>query len=415
MNRKQLEREGKKWVDKELISDAQLESILHMYKGEDKSYILIILAALLISISIIVFVFSDWAQIANISRIIIMLLMMTGFYLLGFYYQGKNPSKKWGRKRLAEHSTYSREQIIGNSLLIIGYVTFGATLWLALTMYNVQLMSAWPFFIWSLAGILLYMILPNHYLLGLTLLITIYGQIHSGLNYATFNYMLFLLLFFVFFHYVYHRGNTVLHYIFAVGLSINILVLVMNEFNNFYWFLFFTLFMYALSNALPKKLIKRQMLQITTLTILMYKVYETVSVQESYIMEHLSYQPSFFILYSFLFLGVLLLMLIFNRKELITLILFVPVFFIPYAHVLIIISLFIYSIYWIIYGFQKDATNKMVLGIFTFLLSIFTVIVQYAWETINKSLFFLVAGLILFGISLLIERRRQDDEGGNQR
>src|SRR5699024_1762942 len=126
-------------------------------------------------------------------------------------------------------------------------------------------------------------------------------------------------------------------------------------------------------------------------------------------------QPSFFILYSFLFLGVLLLMLIFNRKELITLILFVPVFFIPYAHVLIIISLFIYSIYWIIYGFQKDETNKMVLGIFTFLLSIFTVIVQYACETINKSLFFLVAGLILFGISLLIERRRQDDEGGNQR
>src|SRR5699024_8776852 len=162
MNRKQLEREGKKWVDKELISDRQLESILHMYKGEDRSYILIILAALLISISIIVFVFSDWAQIANISRIIIMLLMMTGFYLLGFYYEGKNPSKKQGRKELREQTTYSREQIIGSSLLIIGYVTFGATLWLTLTMYNVQLMSAWPFLVWSIAGIVLYLIVPNH-------------------------------------------------------------------------------------------------------------------------------------------------------------------------------------------------------------------------------------------------------------
>lgn len=411
MNKKQLEKEGKKWVEAEMISEAQLQTILNSYGKEDRSYLLVILAALLISISIIVFIFSDWAQIPNVSRITIMLLMMLIFYVTGFYYEHKTDIEQRRRQNNKQH-TYSRSQIIGISLIILGYITFGATLLLTLSMYNVQFTSAWPFIAWSVVGLLMYIMVPNSYLFTLALLITIYGQLHSSLSYATINYFIFALFFIVYFHYVFHRGNKIIHYVFSFGLALQLLLLTINEFDNFYWLLLFMLAMYCLSIILPKKQLKNQMMQVTILSLLIYKIYETITVQENYIMNSLSYEPGFFIVHIILLVVVTIVLLLTNRKELITLLLFLPLFFLPYAYLFIIVSLFLYSIYWLIYGFHKDANNKMMLGMFSFLLSIFTVIVQFAWETINKSLFFLVAGIILFVISVLLERKRRREKGG---
>lgn len=410
MNRKQLEKEGQKWVTDKIISEQQLETILNQYTKEDKSYLLVILAALLISISVLVFIFSDWAQIPNISRIIIMLLMMFTFYATGFYYERKDDHTNNKQKDMQSQS-YSRSQIIGISLIILAYITFGASLLLTLYMYDVQLTSAWPFILWSLVGIVLYVMVPNRYLFTIALLITLYGQVHSSFSYASFNFIIFVLFFFVYFHYVYHRGYKIIHYIFSLGLVLQILLLTINNFSNYYWFMFFLLVIFGLSIILPNKQLKNKMMCITVITLLFYKMYESLIVQESYTMDSLSFQLSFFILHFIVLLGVALLLIIFNRKELITLILFIPLFYLPNAHILIIVSLFIYSIYWLVYSFQKDINSKIMLGLFSFFLSIFTVIIQFTWETINKSLFFLIAGLILFAISVLLERRRRRDEG----
>lgn len=409
MNKKRLEKEGQKWVDQALISKEQLAAILNIYEKQDRSYLLIILAAVLVSISVIVFIFSDWAQMPNVSRILMMLLIMSAFYVAGFYYERKDPLKR-KKQRDMTTQTYGHTEVIGISFIILGYVTFGATLLLTLYMYHIQLVSAWPFFLWSLAGILLYILVPNRYLFSIALLITIYGQVHSSLAFTSFHYGLFLLFFIVYFHYVYHRGHKFVHYLFSIGLVIQLILVTVHVFEQFYWLLFFLLILYGLTIILPNRRLKRTMQQVTIISLLFYKMYETLIVDDSYIMEHLSLQPSFFILHiiSFLFIGLILLML--NRRELITLLLFLPLFFVPYAHVWIIISLFVYSIYWLLYSFQQDVTGKMLLGLFSFFLSIFTVIFQYAWETINKSLFFLIAGLILFGISIVLERKRRKDE-----
>lgn len=417
MNKRQLEKEGKKWVDANIISKNQLQEILSSYEKTDRSYLLVILAALLISISIVVFIFSDWAQIPNVSRISVMLLMMLIFYVSGFYYYARknNNELKVGESKKLQTETYSRSQIIGISLIVIGYITFGATLLLTLTMYNVQFEWAWPFLLWGIVGLFMYMIVPNNYLFLIALLITVYGQFHSSLSYATFDYFLFALFFIGYFHYVFHRGNKAFNYVFSYGLVLQILWLTINEFDNFYWFSFFLLAMLALVTVLPKRQLKSQMMQATLLAVLVYKIFETITVQEDYIMDSLTYQPSFFILYSLLFIVVAGILFLTNRKELIILLLFLPLFFLPHAYLHIIISLFLYSIYWLIYGFRNDANEKVMLGIFSFLLSVFTVIVQFTWETINKSLFFLVAGIILFVISVLLERRRRKEEGGDSR
>lgn len=410
MNKRKLAKEGKKWVEKNLISEEQLESILKQYKREDKSYLLIILSALLISISVIVFIFSEWAQIPTISRMFIMLLMMLTFYMTGFYLLTRRNSENL-RRLDREGRPYHRLQIIGFSLTILGYITFGASLLLTIYMYHVQLYSAWPFFVWSLVGFLLYLVIPNRYLFTVALLITIYGQLHSGLSYNSFNYSLFVLFIFGYFHFVFHREYSLHQYIFVVSLPLQFIVLSAYEFTYFYSFHFLLLLMYSLSVFLRRKSLGKRMMQISVVTLLIYKVYETIVVQDPHIMDTLAIKPFILVFHMGILLFMSFILLLVKRDELITMLLFIPVFFFPKAHLLIIVSLFIYSIYWVIMSFQKHRSNKLNLGLFSLSISIITVIIQYAWETINKSLFFLLMGLLLFILSMYLERKRRKNRG----
>src|SRR5699024_7804272 len=235
MKKKRQEKKGSKWIKEGIISEEQLQAILNRYVKEDKSYLLVVLSALLVSISIIVFIFSDWSDITNVSRITVMILMMFIFYVSGFYFERKNPGKNQTESP-GKKQTYSRSQIIGISLIVLGYVTFEATLLLTLYVYDVQLMSAWPFTVWSLVGIMLYIIVRHRVLFTVALLVTIYGQFHQSLTIVSFDYFIFFLYFFVYFHYAYHRGNSIIRYIFSIVLTLQLLLLTINELSNFYWF-----------------------------------------------------------------------------------------------------------------------------------------------------------------------------------
>ena len=47
------------------------------------------------------------------------------------------------------------------------------------------------------------------------------------------------------------------------------------------------------------------------------------------------------------------------------------------------------------------------LGTVAFLFSTFNVYIQYAWDALNKSLFFFIGGVLLFLISFIFERQRR--------
>lgn len=405
MNRTKLEKEGKKWVSDGLISDEQLTNILARYEKKDYSYLLVIFAALLISIGILIFIFSDWAQVAHISRILLMVAFMVILYAIGIYYYGKLDQTEVKREK------YSRSQIIGLSFIILGYIMFGATIFLTIYIYNIQLQNVWPLIVWSIVGLFLYMIYPNRYLFTLALLITIYAQIHSGFSYSTFNYIVFLIFIIGFFHFVYHRGNFVYHYVFSIGLAIQLYVLMINEFEQIYWFILFILLMYGLAQFM-KQALKQRMIHITILVMFIYKAFETTLIQEEYFLNELIFQPIFLIIWAIVFLAVGFFVYKDNKHEAITLILFLPLLFLPYGHFYIMISLFVYSLYWLIYGFQSGNERKVTLGMISFLMSCFIVIIQFAWETLNKSLFFLIAGILLFIISAIFERRRRKHHQG---
>lgn len=127
----------------------------------------------------------------------------------------------------------------------------------------------------------------------------------------------------------------------------------------------------------------------------------------------ITYEPSFLIILSIGIIGMIIYVIISKKLyKLIEISLFIPLFFLPFNYVYIILSMFIFSLFYLIYGFQQKNQANIMVGTITFLLSTFTAYVQYAWEALNKSLFFIIGGLLLFGISFVLERLRRKREQG---
>src|SRR5699024_7662667 len=104
------------------------------------------------------------------------------------------------------------------------------------------------------------------------------------------------------------------------------------------------------------------------------------------------------------------------RLDIMDLILFFPVFILPLPYVWVIVVLFVYAVSSLLVGYRDGMDERMKLGIVGFVIATLTLYTQYAWESINRSLFFIIGGVILFGLSILLDRvrKKQLDKGEDQ-
>lgn len=93
----------------------------------------------------------------------------------------------------------------------------------------------------------------------------------------------------------------------------------------------------------------------------------------------------------------------------INLILLFPFVIFKHLEIFIIIAMLIVSLYWIIISYQKLMDDIIPLSI-TIFISTYTGYIQFAWDTMNRSLFFIIGGILLFLISYLFERQRRKVE-----
>ncbi|MEI3606232.1 DUF2157 domain-containing protein [Pseudogracilibacillus sp. SE30717A] len=402
MNKEKLRKEGKNWVKDGIITDQQLEAILNKYVKKDQSYLLILFSVLLIGIGVLIFIFSDWAQVPHFSRLSIMIFCMLTFYIVGHYFAKRSTTQ--------EEDSQRRSHIYGMSFIILGYIFFGATLFLILNVYQVHYLNVWPFIIWSIVGLLLYSIYENPTLFVLALLITIFTQIYSAFAFSTYSSIAFLIFSLGYFYFVFHRSNPVFNYIFAIGLSIQLVIHTVIEAPEYYWMIFFFLLMYTLAHIIPKPHLRQSLIYISLLSIFIFKIYESFLLQESYFLEDMHIQVSFFVIISICLFGAFVYKRRTNPSELIDLLLFLPLFYLPFSFLFVILSMFVFSVYWLVVGFQRKLEDKIIIGIMSFIISTFTAYIQFAWETLNKSLFFLLGGILLFLISFILERKRRTTE-----
>lgn len=390
MNKSKLKREGQTWVDENIISEEQLNKILALYTKKDPNFILILFAILLTGLGFLTFIFSDWAQVPHYSRIIIVLLAMVGLYIVGDLLYRKN------------------SVLYGVSFILLGYVVFGAGLFLTIDIYNIMLFSAWPLVICSFIGLLLYAFYGHRLLFTIGIIVITIGQIYSGVSFHTFDWFIFLIFLIGYAHFTYHRANGLYGYLFGISYSIQMLVLVLAESQQYYWLIIGYLVLYLFSYFVPKKPLQQSFKFVSLLSIFLFGMFRTFLLQEDFFIGKIEIQMSFFITWILLIFIVVLITLYKDQKvELINLILFLPVFVLPFSYIFGLISLFVFALVWLIVGYQTEDGEKILIGTTAFLLTTFIVYIQFAWDAINKSLFFLIGGLLLFLISYSFERQRR--------
>src|SRR3989338_10356176 len=138
------EKQIKQWLKEGTITQAQAKKMLadsSSYKKEQSSNKLIVavstIGAILLGIGAILFIASNWRTIPNIAKTLILVGSTFGAYYLGylFKYQKQNVPK------------------VGASLIFLGALLFGATIFLIAQMYNINANNHTLVLIW-LIGVL---------------------------------------------------------------------------------------------------------------------------------------------------------------------------------------------------------------------------------------------------------------------
>lgn len=402
MNKSKLAKEGEKWVQDGLISEKQLQAILSKYQLKDHRYLLVLFATLFISIGVLIYAWSDWSQVSNLIRISLMIVSMVVLYFLGEYFY---------KEESDEFAVYP--QIVSISFLMLGYLFFGATILLCIHLYDVTLLSAWPYIIWAVAGIVLYRLYPHQLIYFIAIGVTLFGQIYSSYALSTFSVAILIIYIVGYGFIAYKRNHMMISSMVAGGFVIHSLVATQYVTNEYYWFLLFMFILYSISQTIPKRTIRLAFFYTAIFTTFIYKIVETFILQEEQFFSDITYEWSFFIVMSLIMIGMTVYLIVSkNMMKLIDVSLFIPLFFLPYGYIFVILSMFIYSLFYLINGFLQQVQAHIRIGIITFVLSTFTAYVQYAWESLNKSLFFIIGGLLLFTISFVLERIRRKQEQG---
>lgn len=395
LNRSTLKKAGRKWIEKDIISAEQLEEILKLYPKREPRLLLTIFSILLISIGFLTFIFSDWAQVPHFSRVLLTVIFMTALYVAG-------------------HILYEREQhILGITLLLLGFVAFGANLLLIINIYSIILFNAWPFVLWGFVALFLYVLYEHRWIFVVGIIVTTVGQVSSAIYYGSFNYFLIALLLLGFTHFAYHRRDRLYSYLVAISFAIQAIVFINIYEQSYYWLLFYYLLLYVAGYSIKKKHFSKPVQHIALVSTFILGISQTFILHDIYMFsEEIDYSLTFFILWLIPFVGIISLKVYQNNfDDLVHLILFLPVFYLAIPRILSLLILFAFSLAYIILGYRRDIYAKVFYGSVAFLLSTFTAYIQYAWDTLNKSLFFIFGGILLLVMSLIIERQRRKLQG----
>ncbi|HLR42564.1 MAG TPA: DUF2157 domain-containing protein [Pseudogracilibacillus sp.] len=405
MRRHTVERESEKWVEKSIITEAQREEIVALYPEDARQNIFALFAVIFISIGILIFALSDVSFMSTMIKVVLLLAVSTVFYLVGsnFYAREQKQAMKW-------------KSYYGISFILIAYFFFGATLLVVIQDYHIQLFSAWPFMIWSFIGIILCYLFENKYMYAFSIIITLLSQVFSALSFSSFSYLLLLLFILGYVPIVSRKETKSFSYYFSIGLSLQFILLSIHEIENYYWMFVFILLMYLFAHVITEQVFAKALTTVSIWTVLLYRMFESFYVQESYVFDEMTMQASFFISLAILLLASIALHWRQNRLAIMDLILFLPVFILPFPYVWVIVVLFVYAVSSLLVGYRDGMDERMKLGIVGFVIATLTLYTQYAWESINRSLFFIIGGMILFGLSILLDRvrKKQLDKGEDQ-
>lgn len=394
MNKSKLEKESAQWTKKGIITEEQRDQILAKYERTNTSIVLISFAVLFVSIGILLFAFSDWSAVSPLIRIIMLTIVMIVLYLSGYLLFEKNMPK------------------YGISFVVLGYMFFGATLSLISSAYQVPNFTDYQFIIWAIVGLGLVYLYRQPSLLAAGLLVVIIGQwiIIDGLSLTSF--VLLAIYLFGYFHFVFHLPNRWTNIIFSLGLISHTMAYMMELNLDYYWFIPMILIIYIISLILPVSSLKNILLYISLIAIFIVHFFEVIFLVDFDANHYyLPLEQSFIIF--LIITTIAFLIIIFLTKahfHWANILLFFPFIVIDLPAFFILVVMFIVALYWIMITYKQSMNDYIPLSMTIFIISTLAAYIQYGWNTMDRSLFFIIGGILLFLISYVFERQRRKFE-----
>ncbi|WP_221568151.1 DUF2157 domain-containing protein [Alkalihalobacillus sp. TS-13] len=390
--RRWLKKEGPKWIEKGLIEKEQLDGILSLYEKKNNN-LLPILASILIGLGVLTFVASNWGNMSDLFRLVIICAALTGFQLSGY--------------RLIEKGS----ETLGIALVGIGVITFGAGIFLTAQMFHIVSYTATAFILWMVVALLTYAILPNSYIYLLSLVIGVSGMIYSAISFQGFSFVLAFLILFAAGYLTFKENHPLFYYIYTIAYSITGITLLVDYDLTYLWMTIIFFILYGISELIPGEkgqLAFRNMSIIGSLAVIFIHVF--------FLDELVRYEGDVIgsgALYFIMLIG-LSALIAWNKfrqsthSNWLDLALFLPLFLISeIGDLLYLLLAFSYSLFILIQGYQLEESERINRGTFLFLISTLVAYIQLAWDFLPKSMFFLAGGVLLFILSWLLERRRR--------
>jgi uncharacterized membrane protein len=391
LNRRHIKKESEAWVRKGIITQDQQAQILELYPStKEWGKLLPILASILIGCSLLTFIASNWDQIDNLIKLALIIFVMTAFYLTG------------------DQQIHKGQHSLGVCLLGLGLISFGAGMILVGQMFHLSSYNASTFILWCLAGICLLFFYSSTVLYLLTCGIAFVGQYYTDMQFNQISVVLFLITFLgLGFYWLKHQTSlTTTLFLFVMGGQIYQIIFHLEK--DWIWAFLTPLLFYLAGEWFTSS---------TTATL--FRLFSLINL--FVIAAVMVFQPNsepygyHAVTDVGVYLGILTFLLLFsvlkksknkNYTSLWELFLYLPFFTLPYSSLFYLIGLFILSSYLIWHGDRLEHKEQTQLGIAGFLLSTLFGYFQYAWDFMDKSLFFLVGGVLLFFIHLSLRKRK---------
>ncbi|MFY0543487.1 DUF2157 domain-containing protein [Brevibacillus sp. H7] len=401
--RKWILQEASRWREEGIITEGQLEQLVSRYPEEPKANALPLFAAILIGLGVLTFVASNWQEIGAFFRMAIIFSAMTAAYAGG---------------EVLRRQGYDR---IGLALTAVGIMIYGAGFFLIGQTYHLSANPVNAFYLWLIGAVAMTWHYRSHFLAFLSVLIWFVSALYGadsgdrdGQTMAVF-YLLFA------FGIAPLAWKFRSRWVTIPALSVLYVYTLYDVRHIGEGLVFPAVLMVFLLAALLLERYHEQLAQ--TLRVLGYLAVMILGIiviftEDEWLqtvtrMDTLLAGWGLFTAAAYVFLAMKR-----RRQELAADVIPLGGFLLAYltawvgegslsAGVLMIVSLFLFSIGLVLGGERMRDIARINTGAIFFGLTCLVGYVNFAWDFLDKSLFFLLGGVLLLALSFFLERQRR--------
>ncbi|UOQ53806.1 DUF2157 domain-containing protein [Hymenobacter cellulosivorans] len=402
MSRTLLETDGPEWVRKGIITAEQHQQLLALYPEDQRAVgLLPLLGSLLLGLSALSIVAANWQGLPEWLRLLLLLGSMGGAYAGGEYFlQRKNES-------------------LGIGLIGLGLILFGCGIILTSQMYQLIGYDAPGLLAWALAGTALTYLYRSRTIFVLMAAIGGIVQGYSTGQLGTFSYLTAALTVVGLGYYWWRHPNALLGTVLATGLLWQAGLLIGHLHAKITWFFIPAMLIYAVGDWQTDRAAGRALQTpplaaafLFTLGLALYGEADTYAGM---------LRPPF-LAYIGALLGVFALSLWGKYRRgrpgsATDWLLLLPGFYLHGGLALAIatlVVLYAYSGTVLWRAHQENNPDRVTLGTILFIITTMVAYFKLTWAFMDKSLFFLVGGVLLLGMSWYLRRKNAQSLSSKQ-